>query len=130
MAEGSSFIVVVDDDPGMCNALTRLLVASGMNVKVFRSGDELLQAGTDFDVRCFVLDVQLPDMTGFELFDRLSAGRTLPPVIFMTAYDQPSVRQQALARGTHYFLKPFPGHDLLAAIPAAPAFSPAPQQPA
>jgi FixJ family two-component response regulator len=128
MAEGQ-FIVVVDDDPGMCSALNRLFVAAGMHVKVYRSGRELIESGTAPAAGCFVLDIQLPDMSGFELLDLISSNRSMPPVIFITAYDQLSWQAQATARGARYFTKPFSGHELVAIIRGEWEDRPVPPQP-
>jgi FixJ family two-component response regulator len=94
-------IVVVDDDVGMNQAIERLLKAA---------------ATAD----CLVLDIHLPGLSGFELCRRLHQIGTGPPVIFITAYEDPASMAQAADSGAvAYFTKPFPGQTLLSAISRA-----------
>ena len=67
-----------------------------------------------------VLDIHLPGMSGFELYRRLAADRALP-VIFITARDEPAVREEAMELGGvgSYLPKPFSGRDLLDALTRA-----------
>ena len=114
MGQLEEIIVVVDDDPGMNVALTRLLTAAGFRVMAFASGKALLQAGSLEHVKCLILDVQMPDLSGFDLYRRLAQHHPPPPVIFMTAYDEMSVRQEAALAGAQgYLTKPFPSTTLL-----------------
>ena len=48
-------------------------------------------------VGCLIVDVQLPEMNGFELHTRLATMTALPPVMFITAFDSPEARAQAVA---------------------------------
>jgi FixJ family two-component response regulator len=109
-------IVVVDDDDGMANALRRMLTAAGFEAEVFGSAEAMLDARAADHAACMVLDVQLPGMSGFELFDRIAAEDG-PPVIFITAYDDEESRAEAERRHAHAFLvKPFTGRALVVEI--------------
>jgi len=67
-----------------------------------------------------VLDVRLPGMSGFELYQKLTDAGINPPVIFMTSHDEGRTRQQAEnALAVAYLPKPFPGKNLLTAVTEA-----------
>jgi FixJ family two-component response regulator len=104
-------IAVVDDDESVCRALRRLLRSLAMNAETFGSGREfldLLDAMPSFQPDCLILDVQMPEMNGLEIQDRLAANGSAVPVIFITAHDEVGIREKALAAGAVAFLrKPF-----------------------
>jgi FixJ family two-component response regulator len=117
MSKPEKNIVVVDDDAEMNQAIKRLLNAAGFCAVTFESAEALLVAGPLADAGCLVLDVHLPGLSGFELHRQLKEKGLAVPVIFITAYDDPASRMQAMEAGARaYFTKPFPGHSLLAAI--------------
>ena len=77
----------------------------------------LLASDTLQGAGCLIVDVQLPVMNGFELHARLATMTVLPPVMFITAFDSPEARAQALAAGAVAFLtKPFSGRTLLETV--------------
>jgi FixJ family two-component response regulator len=104
-------IVIVDDDESVCRAIKRLVRSLGMDAETFTSGQEfiaVLETMPSFDVDCVVLDVQIPGLNGLEVNERLAGFNSRPPVIFITAYDEPGASERALASGAVAFLrKPF-----------------------
>jgi FixJ family two-component response regulator len=113
-------IVVVDDDAEMNQAVKRLLNAAGFCAMTFDSAEALLEAYPDTSVGCMVLDIHLQGSSGFELRRRLQQKGFNAPVIFITAYDDPSSQAQAKDAGAvAYFTKPFSGKSLLAAVKKA-----------
>jgi len=114
------YIVVVDDDPGMAQALKRLLEASGFQAAVFRSSEALLESGAVATAACMILDINLPGLSGFELTQQIRASGHKVPFIFITAYEDSEVRAQAQKAGAVACLtEPFPAKELLAAITTA-----------
>lgn len=110
-------IVVVDDDAGMKQAIERLLNAAGFATLTFPSAEALLQSTAAAAAACLVLDVHLPGLSGFELYQRLSQSGAGRPVIFISAYDEPDAQMKAHTAGAIAFIaKPFQGNNLLAAI--------------
>ncbi len=65
---------------------------------------------------CLIIDLQLPGLNGFGLRERLAAAGPLPPVIFISAFDEPETRVQAAELGAQFLTKPFSGRALLEAI--------------
>jgi FixJ family two-component response regulator len=112
-------IVVVEDDASMGQALEMMLRAGGYEVLTFASAEAALEAGAA--ANCLVLDIHLPGMSGFELYRRLALSGKGLPAIFITARDEPAVREEAqrLGGAGHYLPKPFSGRALLDAITQA-----------
>ena len=74
----------------------------------------LLAEGEIPGIHCYVLDVRLPGKSGIELTRELSAAGSKVPVIFITAHDEPSVREAVERCGAAALLiKPFAGRKLL-----------------
>ncbi|HEY2629712.1 MAG TPA: response regulator, partial [Usitatibacter sp.] len=110
IAAMSNSVVVVEDDPGLSQALARMLRVSGLIPVMYSSAEELLEGDDHTGAMCMIIDVQLPGLNGFALRDRLVAAGGMPPVIFITAFDDPGTRALAERPGTFAFLtKPFSG---------------------
>ena len=91
-----------------------MLKAAGFDAVMFFSAEALLAADIPADTACLVLDVHLPGISGFELYDRLVAANPPRPVIFMTAYDEPAARARSeKASAVAYLIKPFAGKGLI-----------------
>lgn len=117
MGERDKYVVVVDDDADMGEAVERLLNAAGFTATAFTSAEDLLESGIAPSAICLVLDVHLPGLSGFELYTHLRAQGEAVPAIFMTAYDDPVSERRARAVGAAaYFIKPFEGAKLLDCI--------------
>jgi FixJ family two-component response regulator len=113
----SKVVVVVEDDPGMREALEKVLRAGGVVQAMFPSAEALLESGAADEAGCLVLDIRLPGLSGLELYRQLSTRGPVPPVIFMTAYDDKASRKEAERLGAAaYLLKPFGGKELVLAI--------------
>ena len=72
MSEPASQVYVVDDDLSVREALGSLIRSAGLSVKTFSSAQEILASLGKELPRCLVLDIQLPDMNGFELQQELA----------------------------------------------------------
>lgn len=101
----------------MRKALQRMLAISGFTTETFSSAEALLAVDATGRLRCLVLDLQLPGMSGFDLYRQLAAAEPPPPVIFITAYDNAAVRDQATEFGAIAYLpKPFAPESLIDAL--------------
>jgi FixJ family two-component response regulator len=110
-------VVLVEDDWGLNQALTRLLQAAGFRVTGFSSGVSALQSEAARKADCLILDVQLGETSGYEVQRRLADAGYKPPVIVITAHDDVASRVQAQAIGVAaYLAKPFPGRVLVDAV--------------
>jgi FixJ family two-component response regulator len=121
MNSDSRFIVfLVDDDPSVLKALTRLLRSKGHEVRAFASSTEFL-AQHDSSIRgCAILDVSMPDLDGLKLQAALMASGVERPVIFITGLGDIPATVRAMKAGAIDFLtKPVNSSELLAAIERA-----------
>jgi FixJ family two-component response regulator len=97
-------ISVVDDDQSFRESMRRLLKALGHGVAVFQSAAEFLAAPELAATACLVADVQMPGMTGLELYVHLvRTGRPIPTIL-VTAYPDDSVESHALSLGVECYL--------------------------
>jgi FixJ family two-component response regulator len=111
-------IAVVDDDASIRKALSSLLRSMGYAVALFDSGEAFLAAPESGD--CVITDLQMPGMSGLDLLERLREHGIDTPVIVITAFPEPAVRQRALQLGARaFFSKPFDAGAILAEIEAA-----------
>jgi FixJ family two-component response regulator len=107
-------IAVVDDDESVREALTGLMKSLGYRAVAFRSAAEFLNSKLRHSAACLIADVQMPGMTGPELYDRLVASGQPIPTILITAYPNETVRARVLNAGVQGFLtKPFSEDELL-----------------
>lgn len=119
-AATSQAVVLIEDDAGLCAALTRVLELAGFHVESFGTAEAALAAPGTARAGCIVCDVVLPGQSGLSLCRRLAQEGRHPPMIFITALDQPAVRAEAEDLGAaDYLVKPFEGRRLVEAVRAA-----------
>src|SRR5262245_50358686 len=113
-------VFLVDDDPGVLKALSRLLRANGHDTRLYTSPQEFLAHHDATVPGCAVLDVSMPGLDGLELQQALTATGSHRPVIFLTGRGGIPMRVRAMRAGAVDFLtKPVCDQDLLAAIARA-----------
>jgi FixJ family two-component response regulator len=113
-------IALVDDDEAVLKALRRLLRACGLRAETFASGRTFLDSLADHLPACVVLDVRMPDLSGWEVQAKLITLGLPLPLIFMTAHADAAAQERALRNGAVAFLrKPITAQHLLEAIDAA-----------
>ena len=110
-------VYIVDDEPSVCTAYTRLTHSAKMESRTFESVEAFMQADVSDENACVICDVRMPGKSGLELPELLvRAGRHLP-VIFVTAHDTEETRAIAQRVGAAaYFRKPVDDQALLDAI--------------
>jgi two-component system OmpR family response regulator len=107
--------LAVDDDPGICELLRLVLTAERFVVATAGSGEETLACLETFVPDVVLLDIMLPDMTGFDLATLIRA-RVDAPIIFVTARDVAADRIRGLTIGDDYIAKPFSLEELVARV--------------
>ena len=116
----SILISVVDDDRLVRDATTDLLNSLGYVAVAFESAEEFLDSGQVKDTGCLITDQQLPGLTGIELQAQLRADGYRTPIIFITGFPEPKIRDRALGAGAIAFLsKPFEEAELLNSLQVA-----------
>jgi len=113
-------VAVVDDDASVRTALGRLLRSASHDVETFSSGAEFLESVKEHQPDCVVLDLHMPQVSGFAVQTRLAESGIRLPTVVITGYDAEATRERALAGGAAAYLrKPVDGQALLDAIAAA-----------
>lgn len=103
-----SIRTVIADDENLARKKLRLLLSSESGVNVVAecsNGRQAVAAVETHNPDLLLLDIQMPDLDGFQVVDQLSSGE-LPIIIFTTAYDQYAIRAFE-AHALDYLLKPF-----------------------
>ena len=86
MAEASPRIAIVDDDPAVLKALSRLLRSRAFRAQTYGSGEEFLAALPAELPVCLIVDLQMPEMNGLELQRHLISNGIRIPTILITAH--------------------------------------------
>jgi len=105
-----SNIMVVDDQPANLNLLEELLIQQGHAVRSFPRGRLALDAAARNPPDLILLDINMPEMNGFDVCTRLKADGKLAsiPVLFLSALDQTNDKVHAFrSGGVDYITKPF-----------------------
>lgn len=120
MGRDARLLAVVDDDDDVRVALRRLVSSAGFAVETYASGAEFLHSVDDHEPDCVVLDLHMPEMSGFQVQGALAQHHANVPVVIITGHDTPEARTRALRLGAKaYLCKPVDGEALLSAIGAA-----------
>lgn len=109
-----SRVYVVDDEPGIRQALALLIRSVGMNVEAFASADEFLSHYDPSVPGCLILDVRLPGMSGLQLQEVLKQRGHSLPIVVITSHGTIPMAVAAVKAGAFDFLeKPFRDQDVL-----------------
>src|SRR3954469_18196602 len=131
-SEGPIRIAILDDDPSVRTAISRLISASGMTGASFANCMELFNGIGPFKPDCIILDLYMPGLDGLEVMSHLRKNGTKEPIILVTAQDDPALRDICLKAGANAFMrKPLPATELLSVIAQlarAPSQGPAQSQ--
>jgi FixJ family two-component response regulator len=120
MSGDDSIVYIIDDDPSMCEALTRLLGTVGLRAEAFRTPKDFSSIKRPDAPSCLVLDVRLPGSSGLDLQRELANANPPIPIVFITAHGDIPMTVQALKAGAVDFLtKPFRDQQLLDAVQQA-----------
>lgn len=111
------WVAVIDDEESVRRAVTRLLRMDGLAVRDFATGAAFLTALQGSRPACVILDLHMPDLSGFDVQARLAQDAPGIPVIIITGLDSPETRRRAMAaEPSAYLLKPMHAGALLDAV--------------
>ena len=123
-------IALLDDEPQLRKALRRLLVAHGFAVVTFERGGDVLSVLEAQPMNCLLLDLHLPEVTGFDVLEGISSRGITTPVIVLTGHGEPDTAERVMAMGAAaYLTKPVDEAVLLSAIAEATGNGTAPRNP-
>jgi FixJ family two-component response regulator len=110
-------IYLIDDDESMRTSLSRMMKEVGYIVEDFSSAEAFLENSLPVAPAVILLDMQMPDMTGLDLQEKLLQLGRKTPIIFVSGQSHPHQIVKSLKQGAIDFLfKPFNLEDLLGAV--------------
>jgi two-component system OmpR family response regulator len=112
-------VLLVEDDPALSRGIIALLKAAGHAADSAKDGETALYLMDSEPSSLLILDIGLPDMSGFEVIKRLRAHGCKTPILVLTARDNIADRVKGLDLGADdYLLKPFNASELAARVRA------------
>ena len=113
----SPLISIVEDDQYVRSSIKRLMRSFGYTVEAFPSAADFLASPRLDETACLIADINMPGMTGVELYRRLvKAGHPIPTIL-ITAYPDDAIRARALKDGVLCYLhKPCDDDELLRCV--------------
>jgi FixJ family two-component response regulator len=116
-------VFVVDDNPSVRKALSRLFRSLNYSVEVFPSATQFLKVQPDAEPACVVLDVRMPRMSGLDLQKELADAGSDLPIVFITGHGDIDMAVKAIKDGAVDFLpKPVDDQDLIDSVDRALAY--------
>jgi two-component system response regulator FixJ len=113
-------VYVIDDDEAMRDSLNFLLDCAGLEVTLFETAQQFLDALPGLDFGCVVSDVRMPGIDGIELLRRMKAAQSKFPILIMTGHGDVPLAVEAMKLGAIDFMeKPFDDDRLTGMIEAA-----------
>jgi FixJ family two-component response regulator len=99
-----SLVSVVEDDQYFRESMKRLMRSLGYRVEVFGSAADFLMSPSLSETACLIADVNMPEMTGIELYRHLVASGHEIPTVLVTAYADDELGSSALREGIICYL--------------------------
>jgi len=109
-------ILIVDDEPNIATSLEFLMRGSDYDVQVARNGEEALLLAESFRPDVVLLDVMMPQRSGFEVCQKIRENPSLRNVkiVMLTAKGRDAEREKGLNLGANaYVTKPFSTKELM-----------------
>ncbi|MEM6602904.1 MAG: response regulator transcription factor [Pseudomonadota bacterium] len=112
-------VLLVEDDANMAKSIELMLESEGFNTYATDLGEEGLDLGKLYDYDIMLLDLNLPDMSGFDVLKKLRLSKVQTPVLILSGMKEISDKVKALGFGADdYMTKPFEKEELVARIHA------------
>ena len=112
-------VLLVEDDPTMAKSIEMMLRPQGYVVDVSEYGEDGLEIGKLYDYDIILLDLMLPDITGYEVLRRLRNAKIKTPILILSGLSGLDDKIKGLGFGADdYLTKPFHMEELLARLRA------------
>ena len=112
-------VLLIEDDSAIARSIELMLRSEGFNVYTTDLGEEGTDLGKLYDYDIIVLDLQLPDMSGYEVLKTLRLAKVRTPVLILSGNAIVEAKVKALGFGADdYMTKPFHKDELIARIQA------------
>ena len=110
---------LIEDDPSTARSIEAMLGAEGFNVYVTDLGEEGLDLGKLYDYDIIVLDLNLPDMNGYDVLKKLRLAKVETPILILSGMSEADDKVKGLVFGADdYLTKPFEKSELVARLNA------------
>src|SRR5215467_12613494 len=108
-------VLLIEDDSAMARSIELMLRSEGLNVYTTDLGEEGIDLGKLYDYDIIVLDLQLPDMSGFEVLKALRVAKVQTPALILSRNATIEAKAKTLAFGPDdHMTKPFHKNKLVA----------------
>jgi two-component system, cell cycle response regulator CtrA len=112
-------VLLIEDDSGTAKSIELMLKTEGFNVYTTDLGEEGVDLGKVYDYDIILLDLNLPDMSGFDVLRSLRVGKVATPVLILSGLVSIEDKIKGLGLGADdYLAKPFHKDELVARIHA------------
>ena len=112
-------VLLIEDEPTTARAIELMLTAEGLNVYATDLGEEGSDLGKLYDYDIILLDLNLPDMHGYDVLKKLRAAKVQTPVVVLSGIAELDSRVRSFGFGADdYVTKPFHREELIARIHA------------
>jgi two-component system cell cycle response regulator CtrA len=112
-------VLLIEDDSAMAHSIELMLRSDGFNVYTTDLGEEGIDLGKLYDYDIIVLDLQLPDISGFEVLKALRVAKVRAPILILSGNAVVEAKVKALGFGADdYITKPFHKGELVARLQA------------
>ena len=112
-------VLLVEDDLAMARSIEMMLNVEGFNVYTTDMGEEGLDLGKIYDYDIIVLDLNLPDMHGYDVLKKLRSAKIETPILILSGMTESDNKVKGLVFGADdYLTKPFDKSELVARIHA------------
>jgi len=118
--KNAAIVHVIDDDPGIRKSLRLVMESASLEVRVYESGEEFLDAIDPRQPGCMVLDLRMPGIGGIEVLQRLRAAQIEIPAIVISGHaDVPAAIRSMKLGAIDLLQKPFEPQALLDTVHSA-----------
>jgi len=112
-------VLLIEDEPTTAKAIELMLATEGFNVYSTDLGEEGLDLGKLYDYDIILLDLNLPDMHGYDVLKKLRIAKVQTPVLILSAMAEMDSKIRSFGFGADdYVTKPFHRDELVARIHA------------
>ncbi len=112
-------VLLIEDDTAMSKSVELMLQGEGCKVYSTDLGEEGLDLGKIYDYDIIVLDLNLPDMHGYDVLKKLRLAKIETPTLILSGMSEPDDKVRGLGYGADdYLTKPFDKRELIARIHA------------
>ena len=110
-------VLLIEDEPSTAKAVEIMLSGEGFNVYTTNLGEEGIDLGRLYDYDIICLDLNLPDMNGYDVLKKLRAARGETPILILSGYADIESKLRGFGMGADdYMTKPFHREELVARI--------------